>query len=303
MASPVSPVSGQTRSNWTRRSVLFSSHQGSLQEETQKDVTLSALQEMVTTGSPDRCQEVPKPLRPYWGIRDELSVEHGLVTKGDRIVVPTSMRQEILSSIHAGHQGSEKCKQSTRTCVNWPLMNNDIEELIHECPTCQTHCKSRQPETLIGVWLRHSGTSPEHGILSTSPARQAKGLIDRFSDTVKETLIKAPESNLDPDMALRCLQATPIDSALPSSGELLKGRKLHNNLPTKICNNDPSRDAVREWLQSRHSTQKAYHDSSARDLPPTPHLTSSPGSRQWSVGPSYGPLQLCGTPLIHHQIP
>ena len=120
-----------------------------LQEETWKDVTLSTVQEMVTTGWPGRRQEVPKPLRPYWGIRNELSVKHGLVTKGDGILIPTSMRQVILSGIHAGHQGSEKCKLHARTCMNWPLMNNDIEELVSKCSTCQTHCKSHQPETLI----------------------------------------------------------------------------------------------------------------------------------------------------------
>ena len=69
-------------------------------------------------------------------------------------------------------------------------------------------------------------------------------------------------------MALLCLLATPIDNALSSPGELHIGRKLCNNLPTNIHNNDSTRDAMREQLQSQQSTQKAYHDWSARELPP-----------------------------------
>ena len=128
MTSPISPASSHMRSKWTPRFALSSSHQRSLT---------------------DRCQEVPKSLRSYWDdIRDELSVEDGLVTKGVRIILPTSMRPEILSGIHPGRQGSEKCKLRTRTCIYWPLMN-DIEELVSKCSTCQTHRKSHQPKTLL----------------------------------------------------------------------------------------------------------------------------------------------------------
>lgn len=50
-------------------------------------------------------------LYPHWNIRDELSVNQGLVPKGSKIVIPPIMRKHILTKIHGGHQGREKCKQ------------------------------------------------------------------------------------------------------------------------------------------------------------------------------------------------
>ena len=120
-----------------------------LQAETSKDVTLSALHETISTGWPETRRDIARPLRPYWGLRDELSVEDGLIMKGDRIIIPASMRKEILEAIHAGHQGAEKCKLRARTCVYWPQMNSDIDEVTRECPTCQTYRKSQRPETLM----------------------------------------------------------------------------------------------------------------------------------------------------------
>ena len=42
----------------------------------------------------------------------------------------------------------------------------------------------------------------------------------------------------DPNMALLCIRTTPVDSNVPSPGELLFGRKLQGNLPVRISNRD-----------------------------------------------------------------
>ena len=44
-----------------------------------------------------------------------------------RIVIPASMRSEILKSIHTGHMGIEKSKARARACVYWPAMYHAIE--------------------------------------------------------------------------------------------------------------------------------------------------------------------------------
>ena len=80
-----------------------------------------------------------------------------------------------------------------------------------------------------------------HQLAKVTPSQWASWALRGYREGDPD---KAPESKLDPDMALLCLWDTPIDSALSSPG-LLKGWKLHNDLPPKICNNDPSRDDVR----------------------------------------------------------
>ena len=35
---------------------------------------------------------VPGALKPYWQVKEEISISHGLLLKADRIVIPTSVR-------------------------------------------------------------------------------------------------------------------------------------------------------------------------------------------------------------------
>ena len=97
---------------------------------------------------------------------------------------------------------------------------------------------------------------------------QLNGFIESCIQTAKNTLTKARESQMDPDMAMLCLRTTPIDHSLPSPSELLYARKLEANLPVKIHNPLNSRDEIQSRLQERQDIQKSYHDKHAHDLPP-----------------------------------
>ena len=79
-------------------------------------------------------------LKPF---RETLSVESGLITCGNRIIVPKEMRPEMLQYIHEGHQGKERCLLWARNTVFWPKMTYDVQELIERCIICQEHGKSQ----------------------------------------------------------------------------------------------------------------------------------------------------------------
>jgi len=67
----------------------------------------------------------------------------------DQVVIPSSMRNEILKCIHKGHMGIEKCKQRARTCVYWPSMYRAIEQAVQSCPVCAAYSKQNQKEPLL----------------------------------------------------------------------------------------------------------------------------------------------------------
>uniref|UniRef100_A0A3Q1EK56 Gypsy retrotransposon integrase-like protein 1 n=1 Tax=Acanthochromis polyacanthus TaxID=80966 RepID=A0A3Q1EK56_9TELE len=85
----------------------------------------------------------------YYPLQSELSVVEGLLLKGDRIVVPTSMRREMLQRIHEGHLGAEKSKRRAREALYWPNMNSDIDRITSECATCQEFRYKQTKEPLI----------------------------------------------------------------------------------------------------------------------------------------------------------
>ena len=78
------------------------------QQATEKDPDLQMLQDYIQSDFPDQKVNVPLSSHPFWNVRHELSTESGLVLLGCRIVVPTSMRRDVLKALHASHQGIEE---------------------------------------------------------------------------------------------------------------------------------------------------------------------------------------------------
>lgn len=79
-----------------------------VQEATEADGEIVLLKTGIQAGWPDTKDEVPHSIQGYFHFRDELSAQDGLVLKGERLVVPKSLREEIkqrLLQCHLGIQG------------------------------------------------------------------------------------------------------------------------------------------------------------------------------------------------------
>ena len=105
---------------------------------------------------PERCSVpwmvriVPGPsLKDYWNYREDLSVRNGLVLKGHRLIVPESLRTQMLSLVLQGHMGTEKCLLRAKDCLFWPGISKDIKELISNCSTCIKYAKQQPKERLL----------------------------------------------------------------------------------------------------------------------------------------------------------
>jgi hypothetical protein len=85
-----------------------------LQEKTRDDVTLQDLKRNIESGWPNQRNRVLPRTRAYYNFRDELSVQDGLIFKGERVVVPASMRSQMLDKIHSSHIGAEGCLRRAR---------------------------------------------------------------------------------------------------------------------------------------------------------------------------------------------
>ena len=113
------------------------------------DEELKLLMEVVIRGWPENIQDLPKCIRSYWSMKDFLSVEDGILIKGERIVIPLAMQQEILKKLHLSHQGVEKTRLRARTCVYWRGIDKDIEEITRDCDVCLKFCRKEQKQSMI----------------------------------------------------------------------------------------------------------------------------------------------------------
>lgn len=77
--------------------------------------------------------------------RSELSFIDGVLLKGSKVVIPRSLRLEMLQRVHCGHLGLGKCQSRARQLMFWPGMTADITAWISKCSTCK-HFTYRHPD-------------------------------------------------------------------------------------------------------------------------------------------------------------
>lgn len=120
-----------------------------IREATKQDPQLTALKRIIHTGWPETRRSCPPLVLEFWNHRDEISFADGIVLKGEKIIVPQSLRNNMLQKIHTGHMGVEKSKQRARDVLFWPGMGKQIEETVQNCSIWLTHRNSNQREPMI----------------------------------------------------------------------------------------------------------------------------------------------------------
>ena len=118
-------------------------------QETCNDSVLQEVITLVNDGWPDSFSQSPSTIKPFYNVKEELSLADGVLLKVDRVVVPSSMRADMLKRIHEDHIGIEKSKARAREVMYWPRMNAEIDDYISKCGVCLQHRNSQQKESLI----------------------------------------------------------------------------------------------------------------------------------------------------------
>ena len=114
-------------------------------EESSKDPTLNLLRHYIHMGWPIDRRMLPCELHTFWNYREDLSMENGLITKGARLIIPSTLRRKVLKQIHEGHLGIEKCMLKARDSVFWPGISNNIRETVEKCGICQASSRADKP--------------------------------------------------------------------------------------------------------------------------------------------------------------
>ena len=91
-------------------------------------------------------------------MKKELCAIGKVVLRGTRIVIPQSLRQQVLAIEHEGHVGIVATKLRLRTKVWWPGIEKDVEQYVRSCHGCQLVGQATPPEALtptelpLGKW-------------------------------------------------------------------------------------------------------------------------------------------------------
>ncbi|XP_032069854.1 uncharacterized protein K02A2.6-like, partial [Thamnophis elegans] len=105
-------------------------------------------------------EKVAEGFRPFKTRQAELSLHGGCLVWGDRVVIPTALRPQVLSLLHRDHPGIARMKALARSYVWWPLLDSEIAAYVGRCTPCQQSRPNppagpaREWEAPRGPWSR-----------------------------------------------------------------------------------------------------------------------------------------------------
>ena len=105
-----------------------------VERASRQDSTISKVLQYTQRGWP---QIIPEPFKPFYSRRDELSTEAGCLLWGTRVIIPSKLRETVLSELHQGHPGVSAMKSIARSYLWWPNLDKDLETTARSCLSCQ----------------------------------------------------------------------------------------------------------------------------------------------------------------------
>ncbi|XP_062855259.1 uncharacterized protein K02A2.6-like [Trichomycterus rosablanca] len=106
-----------------------------IQTHQDRDFILRQLKKHCVDGWPDKFS-VEEVIHPYLPFSGEITVQNGVLLKGERIVIPASLQADVLNKLHEGHLGITKCRERAKQSVWWLGLSKELQQMIQNCDTC-----------------------------------------------------------------------------------------------------------------------------------------------------------------------
>ncbi|KAI2646921.1 hypothetical protein H4Q32_027367 [Labeo rohita] len=167
-------------------------------DKTGMDGELQCVLRYIRNGWPEYLKSIPLNVSAYFKERGSLSETNGLVLRGRQIVIPESLRGDMLQRIHQGHQGLTKCRERYRGAVWWPGIASDVKRLVSSCKHCNIHKPSQNKEPLITTPLPDLPWQKLAADLCEFKSRHYLIVIDYFSRWLE--ILELPKTTSDTDI-------------------------------------------------------------------------------------------------------
>ncbi|XP_012936958.1 uncharacterized protein K02A2.6 [Aplysia californica] len=266
-----------------------------IRNKSQQDPTISAAIQYTRSGWPKFIQNVRSEARDLYAVSSELSEVSGLLVRGNRIVIPKTMREEMLSRIHDGHLGVSKCRERAKSSIWWPGLSSEIQEVVSRCDHCQRKRPAQPSEPLNRTALPKRPFQMVGADLCNYKGHDYLFVSDRFHKFAKgwgfkhtsssphfpqskggsERAVEEANKSLSQDdlfLALLIYRSTPVSPTGASPAELALGRRLWTTLPTLPSNlnqqvYDRAKIAARDAESKRKYKQAFDRRHGAQNLP------------------------------------
>lgn len=169
-------------------------HLEKVREYTLKDSVLGKVLNYVKNGWP---LKMPQQLEDWYKFRGSLSTEDNCNYYRDRLVIPETLRGQILETLHENHDGIARLKMLSRSSVWWPKIDRSIEEYVLKCFSCQSTYRVPREQVLTKWPLTNFPFERVHLDLFYFESKTFLIYIDSFSKFIEvKYLIRSDAINL-----------------------------------------------------------------------------------------------------------
>lgn len=220
-----------------------------LKNVTREDHTCSKIIDYIRNGWPSYINQVPDDVKMFFKFKDELSYQHGLIIRNDRIFVPLALRKKMICKLHTAHSGIEYTLNLARDNLFWPGMSSQIKDVVTQCEVCAKFASS-QPKSSMQSFKIPCYPFQEVSMdvfFDNDAVKQRKYLViaDHFSDFFEIEEIK----DLKPCRIVDVCKKIFSRHGIPE--------KVNTDNATNFVNRE-MKEFARKW-NFRHSTSAPHH--------------------------------------------
>ena len=111
---------------------------------------------VIREGFPVQRNRLEEVIKPFFGMKEELYEVDGVPFLHGRMLVPRSLRRQVLDVLHKAHQGVVGMKALARQRFWWPGMDAEVDQRRAQCHHCNEMAPSNHREPL------HQSPDPEY---------------------------------------------------------------------------------------------------------------------------------------------
>ena len=169
-------------------------HLQKIKQASSDDIVLKELRSTIQLGWPEKKCSVKESVLAYHDIRDELTVQDSLVFKGPLLVIPGSLRKEMMELGHKTHIGIEGCLRRARDIMFWPRMGAQLKDYISKCDVCMSLSCGQSKEPIQQHIFEGRPWSKVGADLCDFQERTLLVIIDYHSNFIEVENINRPNS-------------------------------------------------------------------------------------------------------------
>ena len=109
---------------------------------------MQLLKQHILDGFPKSRSCLPESIHLFFDYRECLSIVDGVIMKSPHVIIPVSLRNKTLETLHSSHMGITKTIEHARTSLFWPNMQKDIIAHLSSCHPCAEFKIKQKPEPL-----------------------------------------------------------------------------------------------------------------------------------------------------------